>query len=166
MKGNCPIIIGGQGVIGVAVALGLPFFIYYYASAKLMGESLAAVAILASCLAFWTAHRHMLRGWVLPQTISYVLIAMIFSRFIMTPQDNDRSAKAIASELAIDAAQPGHTLLIGRVPEEVAVYLPMSERYERAASHVLIVSDDQDGVLARKEDPKAPRPTHRSTHLC
>ncbi len=97
----------------------------------------------------------MLRGWLLPQSISYVLILMVFSRFIMTPQENDRSAKTLASELASDAAQPEHTLMIGRVPEEVAVYLPAGERYDAAARHVLIVSDDQEGWLARRKGSKS-----------
>lgn len=150
MKGNCPIIIGGQGLIGLGIAVALPFFIYTYSPAKGMGEFLAGIAILAAGYALWAARRHMLRGWMLPQAVTYVLIIIIFSRFIITPQENSRSAKAIASELAKDAAQPGHTLLMGRLPEEVAVYLPLNERYEPAASHVLIVSDDQDGVLARR----------------
>ncbi len=52
LKGNCPMIIGGQGLIGVGVAVALPFFVYHYATATWMGESLAAVAIVAALYAF------------------------------------------------------------------------------------------------------------------
>ncbi len=160
LKGDGPMILGAQALIGLGFALALPFVIFYYARERVLGELIALVAIAAAIVAFRASRRDLLRGWVLPQTIAYVLLAIAFSRFVMTPQDNDRSAKVIAPELLTAAAERGRTLLVSRLPEEVAVYLPARERYRPTARHVLIVSDDQDGVLARKRGQRhAPEQT-------
>ena len=150
-KGGAAVAIGAQSILGAGVALALPYFIFMGTREHLLGETIALLAIAAAIGAFVASRSSPLRGWVPVQALAFVLLALAYSRFISTPQDNERSAKRLAQELAIDAAEKGRTLFVAKLPEEVAVYVPLTCRYNASAHHVLIVRDDQEGMLARRK---------------
>src|SRR5665213_525080 len=150
-KGWAGGLIAFQAILAIGFVIALPILVF---TGLHHGAHVAAgvVAALLLVVAFVPV-RAMLRAdggsWVLAQAAVYVLAFAAFGRLYITPLEDQRSPRPVASELMALSRQPGRTLLTSRLPEEVAVYVPMNAAVREFATHVLVILDDQRGVRYR-----------------
>jgi 4-amino-4-deoxy-L-arabinose transferase-like glycosyltransferase len=148
-----------QTIVGIAFAVGVPGIILLGTAPSVRNALLTLPVLAFALLPLRPMWGQRTRTWVLMQTATYVLLALAFWRLCFVPQENLRSAKDVAAEVLALAHEPGRTLLVPRLPEEVAVYLPLELRYG-AGAKVLVVLDDQRDAHFRQKH-KLPEPTMR-----
>ncbi|HET6248789.1 MAG TPA: glycosyltransferase family 39 protein [Tepidisphaeraceae bacterium] len=139
-----------QTVIGIAFAAAVIVLVAESSHANAASVALAAGAVALALLPFWALIIRREKAWAVLQATAFVAMIVIFGRVYITPSEDARSAKPVAAELLALSTQPGHTLLTMRLPEEVAVYLPLDVHFDFFAKHVLMIIDDQHGVRARE----------------
>jgi 4-amino-4-deoxy-L-arabinose transferase-like glycosyltransferase len=146
-----------QTIVGIAFAVGVPGIILLGTAPSVRNALLTLPVLAFALLPLRPMWGQRTRNWVLMQTATYVLLALAFWRLCFVPQEDLRSAKDVAAEVLALAHEPGRTLLVPRLPEEVAVYLPLELRYG-AGAKVLVVLDDQRDAHFRQKH-KLPEPT-------
>jgi hypothetical protein len=148
-----------QTIVGIGFALGVPGIILL-GTAPSVRNALMMIPVLAFALLplrpMWGRRT---RTWVLMQTATYVLLSLAFWQLCFVPQEELRSAKDVAGEVLTLTREPGRTLLVSRLPEEVAVYLPLDLRYGAGAKVLVVVNDQRDAHFRLKR--KLPEPTVR-----
>ena len=155
----------GGAILAGQSAIGIGGFIFVLATLHVVAlgahpvwlVNIAAVAVCCWCLVVLQFRNPM--AWVWWQTGGYVLLALGVMLGVRTAIDNSRSAKSVCAELEKRAAAPDTAILRSRLPEEVAVYLPLREQ-PALARHLLVVVDDQLGAHERSKT-HAPVPVPR-----
>jgi hypothetical protein len=147
-----------QVVIGIAGAIGVAVFAGGDWTDRAAAWVLSALALALGLL----AGRQMLRvrpaRWFVAEAMAYALILLVYYNFVETAMTNDRSPRALARELEPLADGNHVALMVGRLPEEVAFYLPLHPREGPAPSHYLVVVDDGKGVRERARGSHAAAP--------
>lgn len=153
-----------QVCIGIGFGLALPVLLGQMTSHWFLATLLG---LLGLGVALYPA-KAMLQGraetWLVAQSVAYALLLLLFAQGYVTPQDNLRSARRIAPEVMAAVEEPHRTLLVSKVPEEAAWYLPLGMRYDPWKPHVLVLVDDQTDVRSRQRlghppTPKVPGPS-------
>jgi hypothetical protein len=158
MVGRAGALIVLQTFIGVAFGAGVLVMMFNLGHSRPMNWVIAIFSLIAASLSIRSIIARRPRTWLCVQAAAFVLLSVVFNRCYLTPKESERSGKYVAAEMLALSRQPGWTLLPGRLPEEVAVYLPADVTYDFRASHVLIAVDDQHGVRMR-EPHHLPLPT-------
>jgi hypothetical protein len=123
---------------------------------------LVVAALLACGWAIAVLQRRKPMVWVWWQTLGNLLIALSVMLGLETTIDNARSAKALCAELQSRLGEPDTAVLRSRLPEEVAVYLPLKEE-DGMARHVFVIVDDQFAAHGRSKKllpPPVPPPSN------
>lgn len=149
-----------QVAIGVASAVTLLVMVWSNRDAR-WGAVLASTIAIGLGL---VALRQMLRvrplGWLPIQVATYATVLLVFYHLYETPATNARSPKALCRELTPMIDGTHRALLVSKLPEEVAFYLPLHPPEGPAPSSYLVVLDDQRAVRerARRRVSEAPVP--------
>jgi 4-amino-4-deoxy-L-arabinose transferase-like glycosyltransferase len=150
----------GQTVIGVGSAAALVGFVWQHRQTRWAGLFLLSIALVLALIAL----AHMLavrpRRWFAAQVAAYAAVLLVFYHFHETPTNNERSPKALCAELAPLIDGTHRALLVSKLPEEVAFYLPLHPPEGPAPSRYVVVIDDQKGVRerARRNSTEVPSP--------
>lgn len=80
------------------------------------------------------------RGLLLGMCAGFVIAASVLFNIYVTGQENQRSARPVAKEIAPMLAEPGTTMRTDLLPEEASVYLPLV-RFDRDAIRQLVILD-------------------------
>jgi hypothetical protein len=150
----------GQAVIGVGSSAALVGFVWQHRQTRWAGLLLLSMALVLALIAL----AHMLavrpRRWFATQVAAYTAVLLVFYHFHETPSNNERSPKALCAELAPLIDGTHRALLVSKLPEEVAFYLPLHPPEGPAPSRYVVVIDDQKGVRerARRNSTEVPSP--------
>jgi hypothetical protein len=147
MKGAAGALLAGETLIGAGFAIAIG--ILAASRGRIIDAWIAIPALAVALLPWMSLSRRRLNRWLVLQPTAYVLLILLFFGVFIQPQEDDRSAKRVAAELLNLSRQPGHTLLVTKLPEEVSVYLPLDVKYAPMGT-VLIVVDDSHGVHDRE----------------
>jgi 4-amino-4-deoxy-L-arabinose transferase-like glycosyltransferase len=151
------IVLAIQSAIGIACAVALIVVVITQTAHPPWAIAISVIVLLASCLPVVLLQMGNPRRWVRWQVAACVLLTLGLMFGVETAMDNDRSAKSLCVELTVKAEAPGTAILRSRLPEEVAVYLPIDlDDREAMATHFLVVQDDQFEVEKRKKKGGAP----------
>ncbi|MDB5356895.1 MAG: glycosyl transferase family 39 [Phycisphaerales bacterium] len=145
-----------QTIVGIAFAVGVPGIIMLGAAPSVRNALVMVPVVVFALLPLRPMWGRRVPSWALMQTATYVLVALAFWRLCFVPQEDLRSAKNVAGETLALAREPGRTLLISRLPEEVAVYLPLDVRYGVGGKVLVVVDDQRDAHFRQKH--KLPEP--------
>jgi hypothetical protein len=107
----------------------------------------AGVAMAASLLVIVPLLLRKPRQWIIWQFAAYGIILATYSGIFTSGWDNPRSARTFARSLADYVASSEIPILLGTLPEDVSVYLPMGLPDGIGAAEVLIVLDDRKNRL-------------------
>lgn len=161
-KGMPGAIVAIQSGLGVGLAIALPALVFFaLKSGPRIAVLVAAVPLLLLALVpFRPMLRRRTRTWIVLQSATYVLLFVAFGRLYIQPLEDERSARPVAREVLALSRQPGCTLLASKLPEEVAIYLPIHVPVREFARHVFVIVDDQRGanLRARRHQPAPPVP--------
>jgi 4-amino-4-deoxy-L-arabinose transferase-like glycosyltransferase len=148
-----------QAIVGLVFAAVLIVLIFLTPSpARWSGLVFGCVGLVLAAVALQAILRRQGTRWVAIQSMAYCVLIAGLLAFYLGPLDNQRSAKPVARKVHALLATGGYTVAVDRLPEEVAVYLPLGLRYE-PREHVLAVIDDSHGVrLRRKQHTPPPVP--------
>ncbi len=158
----------GGGILAAQTAIGIAGCIFVLIALRVAAPPAYrhfAMTICALAVCCWTIVVLQLRNpmaWVWWQASGYLLLILGVMLTLETRIDNARSAKSLCAELALHAEAPDTAILRARLPEEVAVYLPLKEE-PALARHVLVVVDDQFAARERVKThvpPPIPSPEH------
>jgi hypothetical protein len=145
-----------QTIVGIAFALGVPGIIMLGAAPSVRNALAMTPVLVFALLPLRPMWGRRVQHWALMQTATYVLVALAFWRLCFVPQEDLRSAKEVARETLALAREPGRTLLVSRLPEEVAVYLPLDVRYGVGAKVLVVVDDQRDAHFRQKRKLSEP----------
>jgi 4-amino-4-deoxy-L-arabinose transferase-like glycosyltransferase len=144
------------GIAGCLFVLGSVRFIDAPIPRAMFAFPVAALAVCGWAIVVLQWRRPML--WLNWQALGYLLLILSVMLTLETTIDNARSAKALCAELQGRLNDPDTAILRSRLPEEVAVYLPLKEQ-NGMARHVLVIVDDQVAAHERsKTHQPAPIP--------
>jgi 4-amino-4-deoxy-L-arabinose transferase-like glycosyltransferase len=136
------------GVAGCIFVLAASYFIDARIPRAMFFFPIAALAVCCWTIVVLQFRKPMV--WLWWQALGYVLLALAVMLALETTIDNARSAKSLCIELQGRLNDPDTAVLRSRLPEEVAVYLPLKEQ-NGMARHVLVIVDDQVGVHDRRK---------------
>lgn len=86
-------------------------------------------------------------GWMLGQSLAYVVFLVAWIGVYLSAKDNPSSVKPVARAVGSVLGDADRTLLVSRLPEEAAVYLPVELRYVPTAQRVLVIVNDRRGQV-------------------
>ena len=156
------IVLAIQTTIGVVCAVALMVVVRTHTAHPPWATAFSVVVLLASCWPIVLLQLPNPRRWLRGQVAAYVLLTLGIMFCVETEMDNARSAKALCAELALKADAPNTAILRSRLPEEVAVYLPIdSDDRAAMATHLLVVVEDDSSAndrLKQGGDPPIPDP--------
>jgi hypothetical protein len=120
------------------------------------GLAVGAAALAVAAAPAWMILRRRPRAWATWQAVAYAALVALFFNFHAGPNENARSPKPVAARMLALLGEGGRTVRFERLPEQVAVYLPVDPdamvppRY-RFSGKVLAVIDDSRGVRERRK---------------
>ena len=160
MRGLPGAVVLVQVVIGIGCAAALFAFVRGSPADRAVAFSLSGAATLIGLLAVRLMLRAQPVRWVVMQALAYAAILFVYYHFVETALNNERSPRPVARELAPMIDGNHVALLVTKLPEEVAFYLPLHPREGPAPSKYVVVLDDGKAVRerARKNQPAAPGP--------
>ena len=146
-------------LLAIQTFIGAGFMIGVGVMVVIDHRPLMAVAalpgVIFALIPLWALRRQSTRNWIGLQTAVYVAAILLFWGLYFHPEEDGRSPKPVAAELLALSRQPGYTLLVPRLPEEVSIYLPLDVHYGYE-KHVLTIMDDTHGVHQRHGKPVPP----------
>jgi hypothetical protein len=97
--------------------------------------------LLVALVTIYPVARHRQRRWFIMQSVAYALLLIAVTDGYMTTFENNRSPGAVARAMSEYLRTSGVPVLVSRLPEEAAFYLPLNLRADANASRVLILID-------------------------
>jgi hypothetical protein len=118
----------------------------------------AGFAVALAVCAAWMARSGGSARWLVWQTLAYAAILLVFINIVQTKTANERSPKPVCQELSAVADQSHAVILVDRLPEEAAFYLPLHPNHAVAPRAYLVMVDDATGVnyRAKRKLPEPP----------
>ena len=150
MRGLAGALIAIQAVIGLGWAASLPVLAWRQMGVQAIPLLLCGLAIILAILPLREMFKARPARWLVSQTVAYAAVLLVFCNCYVTPLNNARSPVALCHELESLADGTHRAILISKVPEEVAFYLPLHPKQGPAPSEYLVVVDDQKGVQERE----------------
>ena|GEM_PF-1264545 len=152
-KGQPAALLAVQTFIGIGFMIGVGVMVVLDHRPKT--AIIALPAVVFALLPLWPLHKKNARTWNGLQSAVYVAAILLFWGLYFHPEEDGRSPKPVAAELLTLSRQPGYTLLVPRLPEEVSIYLPLDVHYGYE-NHILTIMDDTHGVHQRHGKPIPP----------
>jgi 4-amino-4-deoxy-L-arabinose transferase-like glycosyltransferase len=151
-------LVWAQVIIGIGWAIVLPVLIVKQHAVGVVPLAAAGTAIVLAIWAAWTARSGGSTRWLVWQTLAYAAILLVFNNIVQTATANNRSPKPVCQELSAVAAQSHAAILVDRLPEEAAFYLPLHPNHAVAPRVYLVMVDDATGVnyRAKRKLPEPP----------
>jgi 4-amino-4-deoxy-L-arabinose transferase-like glycosyltransferase len=145
LRGLLGVLAVAQGVMGVALAIGVAFMCWREADRdRAEGIAISLIGAALAAAALWTIVRPAPRAWLWLTCSSYALLLIAFIGIYMADRENDRSPKPFARALARYIADSGLPIEKLRLPEDASVYLPLDVPAATPASARLIVVVDDN----------------------
>ena len=153
LKGQPAALLAIQTFIGIGFMIGVGVMVVI--DHRPMMALAALPGVVFALFPLWALRRQNARIWIGLQTAVYVAAILLFWGLYFHPEEDRRSPKPVAAELLALSRQPGYTLLVPRLPEEVSIYLPLNVHYGYE-NHILTIMDDTHGVHQRHGKPIPP----------
>lgn len=152
-KGQPAALLAIQSFIGIGFMVGVGVMVVI--DHRPMMALVALPGVIFALLPLWVLRRQNAQIWISLQTAVYIAAILLFLGLYFHPDQDSRSPKPVAAELFVLSRQPGYTLLVSRLPEEVSIYLPLDMHYGYE-NHILTVMDDTHGMHQRQGKPIPP----------
>jgi 4-amino-4-deoxy-L-arabinose transferase-like glycosyltransferase len=147
-KGGAGAMVAAQAAIGVGFAIGLGVLIARGSGRTSAGITIAAVGLPVALIPLLMMLLRRPQAWLVTQAMAYTVLMTLGWRHFIIPSDDSRSARPVGRQIVQLCKDPQYTVLVSRLPEEVAVYLPIEMQYGFGPK-VLIVVDDAHGAHDR-----------------
>jgi len=146
-----------QTAVGIVVAIILALLLWRESDRHAAVLGLMIPVALVAWLPLWPIVRRWPMPWLAVQAIAYALLLLVFGDVYLTRENNARSPKAVCAEISQMIDGTHRALLVSKLPEEVAFYLPLRPR-GAAPRQWIWVKDDEKGVKQRQKARKPPPP--------
>lgn len=108
-----------------------------------VGIGTSGIALALAGVAARELVRRQVRLWLAFTGSSVAIVLLGFFNFMMTPAENERSPREAAGVVrAILSRGPQYTVVPGKLPPELTLYLPLEVNFHPAAQVVVYVLDD------------------------
>ena len=152
-------IVWAQAIIGIGWAIALPVLIVKQHAGGIVLLAMAGIAIALAIGAAWMARSGGSTRWLAWQTFAYAAVLLVFINIVQTNTANERSPKLVCQEFEQVAAQTHAAILVDRLPEEAAFYIPLHPDHAAAPRAYLVMVDDSAGVNYRAKRKLSEPPT-------
>lgn len=132
-------VLGGTTLVPMGVALAMPVLM----ERRVLGGVLALLPLGLGIAGLIALERRRVREWLGWMSAAGALATALFLNFVLAEDENARSPRPVARAVKqLLAEHADLTVIPGKLPPEVAVYLPMEVSFDRLARRVVYVIDD------------------------
>lgn len=132
-------VLAGTTLAPVGVALAMPVLM----ERRVLGGVLAMLPLGLGIAGLMALERRRVREWLGWTSAAGALATALFLNFVLAEDENGRSPRPVAAAVKrLLAEHADLTVIPGKLPPEVAVYLPMEVSFDRLARRVVYVIDD------------------------
>ena len=131
-----------QAAIGIGAAAVVLVLLARMQEHRYMGIIAGSAALLGSFYALWPIAQAKPMRWLTAQALGYALILIALLGFQRPGADNTRSPRQFCAQVAGLMRETELPILVGKLPEEAAFYLPLNLTDGKEATRTLAIVDD------------------------